>query len=153
MVGRSRTLNSLPNNPSLPLSCYRRSICDQAIRLLPFLLLTLVSAIGCRQPSVPLSDAAEAETVLTTALDSWASGATVASMRTLEKPIFIAEDLWTEGHKLVSYEILPTSQIIGKNICFETRLQTQNDSGKVKTSEIKYLVTSTPARTIARLDQ
>lgn len=106
--------------------------------------------MGCQSSAV--SDPAGAREVLQTALKTWQEGKTTAEMRSINPPVYVAEDLWENGNSLVEFSIDAADQMIGENVCFEVSLKTKSPSGQLQTKKLKYLVTTTPALTIARLD-
>lgn len=136
-----------------------KKICDRArrgvtvFRSIVFWSMILFCFAGCRQAPPPKSDRGEARTILEKALSAWSAGESAAKMRAADPPIYTAEELWESGRELVEYSILDEGQFVGSNVCFQVSLKVKSENGQTQTKTMKYLVTSTPAQTIARLDQ
>lgn len=108
---------------------------------------------GCHDPGVADSDPDATRAILSSALDAWASGESIAELRRKQPPTYVADDLWDNGHALISYDLDPESKMVGPNVCFDVNLKTKSPNGQLQSTQLKYLVTAQPAQTIARLDQ
>ncbi|MFN7292742.1 MAG: hypothetical protein ACK5YR_20440 [Pirellula sp.] len=124
---------------------------------IPFLSLglpiVLLSILGCTgAPSVSNSDPTKAKEIAITILDAWKQGETMESLKQKTPPMFAVIDLWKDGSKLNSYEIIGEGEMVGPNIRFQVRFNCQDKAGKKVDKTIKYLVTTTPAITFIKED-
>lgn len=108
--------------------------------------------IGCGSPSVAVSDRDAAKALLGSTLEAWKTGKSVADMRQLTPPVYVAEDLWNGDFELHDFTIEGEGEMYGPNVRLNVTLTGSNRGGAVSTQQMQYLVTTTPARTIARTD-
>lgn len=113
----------------------------------------LLQLAGCGQPTAATSDVEQATALITQTLDDWKAGATLDQQRTKSPPVYVAEELWLNGAKLKDYQLTEPGEVFGTNVRFKVTLQCAEKSGATKDRTLKYLVTTTPARTIAREDR
>jgi hypothetical protein len=117
------------------------------------LLILLSHFSGCSSaPSVANSDPARAKEIATTILDAWKNGESMESLKQKTPPMFAVIDLWKDGCKLNSYEIVGDGEMVGPNVRFQVRFNCQDKAGKKVDKTIKYLVTTTPAITFIKED-
>lgn len=117
------------------------------------LSLALLFLVGCQFSTVAESDPLAARKILQSALQEWSAGRTTADLRSASPPVYVAEDLWESGNSLVEFSLDANDQMIGGNVCIDVSLKTKSPSGQIQNKKLRYLVTTTPAHTIARLDQ
>jgi hypothetical protein len=109
---------------------------------------------GCSSPSVAPSDVEQATELIKVALDKWQAGETLDSLRESKPPVYVADELWQQGIVLESYELLTPGEPFGTNVRFNVQLVSRDGrSQAAKKRTVKYLVTTTPAFTIAREDR
>lgn len=114
------------------------------MRFAALVLLTL--SMGCSSEP-PRSDEIIAKSVLESCLSAWKAGASTDSLQSHEPPIFVVEDQWTDQAKLLDFSIADRSEFSGASIRFEVELVFPRKKAKVR-----YVVTTSPALTVARLD-
>ena len=112
-------------------------------------LSMLLTFVGCSRPTAAVSDVQQATSLLTSTLDAWKSGATLAEQRDKTPPVYVVEDLWRNGSTLKSFELKGPGQILGTNVRFQVELSCDS-AGSSKPQKASYLVTTTPALTVAR---
>lgn len=117
-----------------------------------FLLLAALTC-GCAQSGVAVSDVGAATELLETTFQSWKSGQSVESLRSGSPPIYIAEEMWDQGFLLSDFAIDGVGELYGSNVRFLVTLTGKDKGGAEVSRQVKYLVTTTPALTIARADR
>lgn len=125
----------------------------QSILATAFIATTMLMSIGCGPAAVPMSDPDAAKELLGSSLEAWKTGKSVADMRQLTPPVYVAEELWISGFKLQDFLIQGEGEMYGPNVRLNVTLTGSNKGGAVGKKELQYLVTTTPACTIARVDR
>jgi hypothetical protein len=124
-----------------------RAACQKLIAV------TAILSFGCNQNAVPVSDTDAAKALLETSLSAWKDGKSVADMRSLTPPVYASEELWNTDLKLSNFVIDGDGELYGTSVKFRVTLEgTDKDGGNVS-KQFEYLVTTTPALTIARSDR
>ncbi|MCR9293661.1 MAG: hypothetical protein NXI32_13135 [bacterium] len=118
-------------------------------QLVCWALLLLV--FGCRG-SVAKSDMSQAEELLKQTLEDWKRGVTVAELRDRETPVYVAEDLWQSGYRLLEFSTIGSGEERGTNVRFAVQLTCESPGGKKRRVRADYVISTTPACTVARLD-
>lgn len=120
-------------------------------------LVVSLSVAGCHRSSVADSDPDQAYRLLSETLGAWKAGMSVVEMREGSPPVYVAEELWRPGFQLVNFSIAQPGERYGPNVLFRVTLE---GSGVLRDTEdrdlirqVQYVVTTTPARTIARYDR
>ncbi|MGV3484453.1 MAG: hypothetical protein ACO1RT_08545 [Planctomycetaceae bacterium] len=126
--------------------------CSQLTAAAGFLACQLL-VIGCGPPAVPISDVDAARELLDSSLAAWKSGRSVEQMRQQAPPVYVAEELWSQGLQLSDYSIDGNGELYGSNVRLHATLKVAGKGGETKDAKVKYLVTTTPALTIAREDR
>jgi hypothetical protein len=67
--------------------------------------------------------------------------------------VYVAEELWLSGSQLTDYQLTSPGEVFGSNIRFKVKLKCSDSKGGTTDRQLKYLVTTTPACTIAREDR
>jgi hypothetical protein len=118
------------------------------------LALGITILLGCGgRPTVAVSDPSAARRLLDETLQAWQSGKTVEELRQSNPPVYVAEDLWQQGRRLEDFAIDGAGEVFGTNIRLGVTLRTIDAKGKPANRHLTYLVTTTPANTIAREDR
>jgi hypothetical protein len=113
----------------------------------------ILQSSGCqRTPVLKVSDADAATQVITDTFQQWQSGRTVDDLRNAQPPVYVADDLWVRGYQLKDFSVEQPAETHGTNIRLRMKLWLVDLKGKESTHSINYLVTTTPAVTIARED-
>jgi len=115
--------------------------------------LGLCWVLGCGPRNVPVSDGEQATQLLSETLQAWQSGATVEDQRQKTPPVYVAEEMWLGGTKLDRFEITQPAELFGTNVRLGVRLTCVDQRGSKREREVTYLVTTTPALTVAREDR
>lgn len=118
-----------------------------------FFATTMLTLIGCGRASVPMSDPDAAKQLLGSSLEAWKTGKSVADMRQLTPPVYVAEELWGGGFELHNFLIQGEGEMYGPNVRLNVMLTGSSKGGAVSKKELQYLVTTAPACTIARVDR
>jgi hypothetical protein len=113
--------------------------------------ILIVGSVGCSSTSVPASDIAEAKKLVSTVLDSWKEGKTIAELKSRSPTIVVGEVLWEKQTGLQSYEIQGDGKMQGTNVRF-TVLLNYTTNGKKASRAFNYLVTTAPVLTFFRED-
>jgi hypothetical protein len=117
-----------------------------------FLLTSLVA--GCAKHVPPVSDVEQATDLIKQTFDDWQAGASLDAQRDKQPPVYVAEELWLNGTQLKEYELNGPGEVFGTNIRFQVTLKFAGSrSAASNDRQLKYLVTTTPACTIAREDR
>lgn len=114
--------------------------------------LTMVST-GCVHTTVVAkSDVNDAEKIITRTFGQWKSGRTPDDLRNAQPPIYVADDFWLRGYQLTDFSMEKPGELYGTNVRFRMKLELLDLKSKAFTQTANYLVTTTPAMTIARAD-
>lgn len=109
---------------------------------------------GCAKQAPQVSDVEQATVLIKQTFDDWKAGASLAAQRDKSPPVYVAEELWLNAAKLKKYELNGPGEVFGTNIRFHVTLECAGNGGKESNDrQFKYLVTTTPACTIAREDR
>lgn len=118
-----------------------------------FLIALLgVAVAGCGRSPVPQPDVDEARALIVTTMNAWASGETPAAQRGKTPPIYVADEVWLAGTRLKEFEVVGDAQTIGGTVRFHLAVVLSDDRGAVQKRDQVYVVTTHPARTVARVD-
>mgnify|MGYP000946494099 CR=1 FL=1 len=119
------------------------------LSMIPILLTT-----GCfRASKVEASDADVANEIISSVFTQWKSGRTIDDLRNAKPPIYVADDFWFRGYQLKEFAVEKPAEVHGTNIRIGIKLWLVDLKGKEVTQSVHYLVTTTPAVTIAREDK
>ncbi len=116
--------------------------------LIAGILLSGIPGCGSGPPSPADSDAAHV--ALNQALAAWKDGKPAESLKDDQPPIEIADHQWSNGLRLVKYEIAKNSQRFGAEQKFEVVLWLRDTKGKSKKEMTEYLVGTDPKLTVIR---
>lgn len=109
---------------------------------------------GCAKQAPQVSDVEQATVLIKQTFDDWKAGASHATQRDKSPPVYVAEELWLNGANLKEYELNGPGEVFGTNIRFHVTLKCAGSgSNELNGRQLKYLVTTTPACTIAREDR
>ena len=108
---------------------------------------------GCGAKVLPVSDVDRATLLMNETLSEWQAGASLDEQRAKNPPVYVAEELWLNGTKLDKFEIAEPGELFGTNVRFGVKLSCIEKSGDKRSREVKYVVTTSPALTIAREDR
>jgi hypothetical protein len=123
------------------------------ILLVAIAMMTSFLQAGCfRTPAVEASDANAASEIITSTFQQWKSGRTVDDLRNAQPPVYVADDFWFRGYQLADFSVEKPAETYGTNVRLRMKLRLIDLKGKESTHAINYLVTTTPAVTIARED-
>ncbi|TWU18884.1 hypothetical protein [Allorhodopirellula heiligendammensis] len=117
------------------------------------LAVATLTLAGCGGRSAPVSDPKAAVALLGSSLEAWKTGKSVADMRQLTPPVYVADELWSDGFELRDFVIEGDGEMYGPNVRLSVTLTGSSRGGAVGKKQFQYLVTTTPACTIARADR
>ena len=121
------------------------------VEVLCFALIAFIA--GCSRTTVPVSDVDAATKLVETSFAAWQSGRTVADLREAQPPVYVAEELWSPTFKLARFSIDGPGTLDGSNVRVPVTIEGADASGKPVRRQMIYIVTTTPAQTIARADR
>lgn len=113
------------------------------------LLILFCFLIGCG--SQIKVDAGTAQQALTTALDSWKEGKKPEDLLEESPPIEVQEMDWTNGAKLLDYEIVSDDQPAGQSLVAWVKLKLMSANGRSSETTAKYIVNTSPEVRVLRL--
>lgn len=113
----------------------------------------LLPNAGCGRRQTQVSDRGQAKQVLVAVLENWKAGASVDEQRELKPPIYVAEELWQNGSQLEDYQLDGEGELTGTNVRFHVTLVLPDEKRPASNRKVRYLVTTTPAHTVAREDR
>lgn len=116
------------------------------------ILLMAMLPIGCGLKEVPVSDVSQAEVLMREVLVEWKSGNHVEALREQSPPIFVSDESWNGEQQLEEFELLGDGRRVGTNVQFRVRMKCVGAHGRKSERIVEYIVTTQPARTIARVD-
>lgn len=137
--------------PSLPGGRPTAAVTEILFKPLCLVLALLIT--GCRHDRVPVTETGDAGRLLEITLQAWADGESSDHQRSRQPPVYVADDWWTAGYSLRGFELEDAGEQIGTNARFRVRLHGVTTDGKPVSRSVSYLVTTVPARTIAREDR
>ena len=120
----------------------------------PCLLLLAVSVSGLSGCGAKLPEAADPERAretLRTGLESWKNGETIDSLPKRSPPIYFKDSDWKAGWQLKSFRTTLDDEPYGQQRRIYVHLSLQK-SGKATAKEVQYLVDTTPALVIVRVE-
>ena len=118
------------------------------------MFLCSLTFIGCSSSTaVPVSDIDSAKQLLNDSFMSWKSGRSVDDLRLADPPVYVAEDLWTSDFKLTEFSIDGDGEMYGTSVRLPVTLTGAGKNNAPVKRQFAYLVTTTPASTIARSDR
>ncbi len=109
--------------------------------------------VGCSRPSIPVSDVEGAQRLVEASFTAWQNGKSVADMREGQPPVYVAEELWSPSFKLERFSIDGPGTVDGTNVRMPVTIEGADAAGKPVRRSMVYIVTTTPAQTIARADR
>lgn len=115
--------------------------------------LAAVAATGCSGPK-PLAMATTAEeagAAIRTAFDAWKAGKTPADLRAQAPPVYLTDDDFNKGRKLVDYKIEGRPVPVGTGMRFVV-VFTVSDGTKTTTRRHAYRVVTDPNVSISKED-
>jgi hypothetical protein len=124
------------------------------IGVVVILVIPILITTGCfRASRVEASDAGAASTLITSTFQQWKSGRTIDDLRNADPPVYVADDFWLRGYQLTDFSVENPAEVHGTNVRLGIKLRLVDLKGKEITHSVNYLVTTTPAMTIAREDK
>ena len=118
--------------------------------LLPLLALALA---GCRGDSPPLDMATTPEksrAALTAAFDAWKAGATAQSLAARSPAVYLLDDSFAKGSKLLDYRIEGEPKVVGIGMTYLATLTLQDGANAPATRKLAYRVVTAPNTAISR---
>jgi hypothetical protein len=105
---------------------------------------------GCSDtPNAPVN-AGKARETLRTALESWKKGESATALQSASPPIYIIDQEWQSGAKLVNYEIVGDGEEKDAHLYCKVKLTVRASSGKDVQQEVTFIVSTAPNLTVSR---
>lgn len=99
---------------------------------------------GCgTQPAQ--SDPAAAKQLLSETLEAWKSGKKPEELKSLAPPVYVGDQRWASGAKLVDFTITSDGEYHQSSVRIPVRMKTDKDA---KPREVAYWVSTNPAKSI-----
>jgi hypothetical protein len=113
--------------------------------------LILTVAAGCSSGPVHAPvDAAKARETLRAALDSWKKGEPSDALQKADPAIYVIDNEWQEGGKLVDYRITGDGEEKDAHLFCPVNLTVREPSGKVGKRDVIYIISTAPKLTVSR---
>jgi len=113
------------------------------------LLSCLILLLGCSRGNAPVN-VDVAQQTLTSTLEFWKGGETPESVGE-QKPAIIVQDVdWTNGAKLLDYEIIDEGKPVDANLIAKVKLKLTGADGKETQKTVTYVVGTSPVLTVFR---
>lgn len=109
--------------------------------------LTFIS--GCAGGGSPVSDPAQAEEILSMALEAWKSGTSSDDLASRKPSIVVHDPDWKSGTSLVTFEPQP-ARLAGNNVTLPVRLTLKTGKGRKVQRTAVYSITTSPMNMIVR---
>lgn len=117
-------------------------------------LLIWAASAGCGNPDrVPPSDVAAAESLVRDTFKAWQAGSPVRELAGGRPPVYVADDWWHAGFELDDFQIEGNGELVGTNVRVTVTLNGTHPKWGKRRATLPFLVTTTPALTIAREDR
>ena len=111
-------------------------------------LMCLALLAGCGG-NVPVKVDVARKTLAST-MESWKEGKTPEDLRKRSPSIVVQETEWTNGAKLLEYEILDGDKPVDANLIARVKLKLSGADGKEITKTATYVVGTSPVLTVFR---
>jgi len=138
---------------------WQRFACGRSVRrgiglAMLFALGATALVAGCRPASPAATDVDAAMRLLVQTLDAWQLGESVAQLRQQTPATYVSDELWLDSDfQLKKYQIEGKGQQLGTNVLFHVVLTGEVANGRSLRREVRYLVATTPAQSVARDDR
>ena len=114
--------------------------------LIAAMFLTLASGCACGSR---VSDPAQAEEILSTALEAWKSGTSSDDLASRNPAIVVHDPDWKSGTSLVTFEPQP-ARLAGNNVTLPVKLTLKTGKGRKVQRTAVYAITTNPVNLIVR---
>lgn len=112
--------------------------------------LTLAFLPGCGGATPHTADATQAQEALHKVLDAWKAGDTPEKLAEQTPPIRVSDVDWTQGFKLVSYQLGEEGRLVGFDMNYAVVLELKSPKGKAVKKKAVYTVTTHPELLVLR---
>ena len=111
----------------------------------------LVITAGCSSGPVHAPvDGAKARDTLRTALESWKRGERVDALQSADPPIYVIDQEWQEGSKLVDFRIAGDGDEMDAHLYCPVQLTVRSPTGKESKRDVTYIISTAPKLTVSR---
>lgn len=122
-------------------------------RLMPPLTIAALVIVfaGCSSGPVHAPvEAAKARETLRTALESWKKGDRVDALQSADPPIYVIDQEWQEGNKLVDFRITGDGDEKDAHLYCPVQLTVRSPAGKESKRDVTYIISTAPKLTVSR---
>jgi len=117
------------------------------------LALATVAGCGGKNYTPPAeADPVVARSALEKALDCWRLRITPEELRSANPAITVADEDWSDGRRLIQFQILSGEQALGTSIHWPVRLKLVRADGREHQLEVIYIVSTSPIIHVSRQD-
>jgi hypothetical protein len=113
-------------------------------------LVCVAVLIGCVGRVAPV-DVSKATSALELSLESWKEGKKPDELLEESPPITVHEIEWSNGAKLLDYEIVSDEKNADQSLIAWVKLKRKTVNGKVSETTAKYIVNTSPELTVLRM--
>lgn len=110
-----------------------------------------LAVTGCGgAPQAAAVDAPKARQALETALEGWKKGTPPDALQNGSPPMTVQDLDWTNGFKLVNYQIDEDTKEVDANVRITVKLTLKDPKGKEVQKQVRYVVGTSPSVTVFR---
>lgn len=128
---------------------YLKAITGSSVRHGLIAAMFLMLASGCACGGSQVSDPAQAEDILSTALEAWKSGTSSEDLASRNPAIVVHDPDWNSGTSLVTFEPQP-ARLAGNNVTLPVKLTLKTGKGRKIERTAVYAITTHPVNLIVR---
>ncbi|MCS7017274.1 MAG: hypothetical protein NZM42_14305 [Gemmatales bacterium] len=116
---------------------------------LPVLVLVGGSLLSCR-PGPATADPDQAREALQKTLEAWQQGNLPDSLKNANPPVIITEPQWSQGKRLIKYELINSGEPCGHDWKIAVRLWLRAPDGSIAQESGIYVIGTHPRIVIVR---
>ena len=120
--------------------------------LLPLLAFALAGCGGDPPPLDLASTPEKSRELLVSAFDDWKAGATPGSMTAKSPPVYLNDDGFAKGAKLIDYKIEGEPKTVGTGFSYVVTLTIQDGAKPPSAKKLAYRVVTRPNNSISKED-
>ncbi len=129
----------------------RKSVFNSSSPLVWYLCLSCLAMTFTGCVKVNPVDVGKATSALETCLEGWKEGKKPDDLLEESPPITVHELEWTNGAKLLEYEIESDEKNADQSLIAWVKLKLESANGQVSETTAKYIVNTSPELTVMRM--